>query len=242
MQIEKIRIQKYIAECGICSRRAAEVLIEEGRVTINGDTAKLGDKTDGQRDLICIDKKVIKPRSREKVTLMLYKPRGVVTTMRDEQGRRCVADLVAKERTRLYPIGRLDKDSEGLLLLTNDGALANHLMHPSNHIPKTYRVIIGGTLNRQQITSFENGIFIEEDHYTTHAAEVEILEVKEDRTIFYLTIYEGKNREIRKMCEILGLKVLPLKRDKIGALSIGTLRSGQYRMLTQKEIDDLYSQ
>lgn len=239
MQQEYIRIQKYIADCGICSRRAAEALIEEGRVTVNGELAHLGDRTDGN-DLIRIDGKVIKPRVRDKITLMLYKPRGYITTMKDEQGRKCVADLIAKERLRLYPVGRLDKDSEGLLLLTNDGELANKLTHPANHIPKTYRVIVKGVLNREHIKAFENGIYIEEDNYTTRSADLEILEVKDDRTVFYLTLYEGKNREIRKMCQALGLEVLRLKRDKIADLSIGTLRAGQYRALTPKEINYLY--
>lgn len=241
MQQKFIRIQKYIAECGVCSRRAAEALIEEGRVTLNGRPVQLGDKTDGVKDLVRIDGKVIKPATYDKVTIMLYKPRGYVTTMNDEQGRKCVADLISKERVRLYPVGRLDKDSEGLLLLTNDGELAHKLTHPRNNIPKTYRVIVKGAINREHIKAFENGIYIPEDGYTTRSAEIEILESKEDRTVFYLTLYEGKNREIRKMCEVLGLEVLRLKRDKLAALSIGTLRAGQYRTLSQKEIDYLYS-
>ncbi|MBR6794290.1 MAG: rRNA pseudouridine synthase [Clostridia bacterium] len=241
MQEKLIRIQKYIADCGVCSRRAAEAMIEQGRVTLNGRPVQLGDKTDGAKDLVRVDGKVIKPITRDKITLMLYKPRGYVTTMSDEQGRKCVADLIAKERVRLYPVGRLDKDSEGLLLLTNDGDLANKLTHPKNNIPKTYRVIVRGAINREHIKAFEKGIYIAEDDYTTRSAEIEILESKEDRTVFYLTLYEGKNREIRKMCEALGLEVLRLKRDKLAALSIGTLRAGQYRTLSQKEIDYLYS-
>ncbi len=241
MRVELVRIQKYIADCGLCSRRAAEALMEEGRVTKNGYPVHLGEKMDPSRDLIKVDGKAIKPQNREKVTLMLYKPRGYITTMSDEQGRKCVADLIAKERIRLYPVGRLDKDSEGLLLLTNDGDLANKLTHPANNIPKTYRVIVKETLNREHIKAFENGIYIAEDDYTTRSAEVDILEVKPDRTVFYLTIYEGKNREIRKMCEALGLEVLRLKRDKIADLSIGTLRAGQYRALTAKELNYLNS-
>ena len=143
MQKDSIRIQKYIAECGVCSRRAAEALIEAGRVTCNGRTAVLGDKTDGLKDVIRIDEKIIKPQTGTRVTLMLYKPRGYITTMHDEQGRKCVADLIARERLRLYPIGRLDKESEGLLLLTNDGALANKLTHPwqsySQNLPRHYQ-------------------------------------------------------------------------------------------------------
>ena len=241
MQEKTIRIQKYIADCGICSRRAAEALIESGRVTLNGKPVHLGEKTDGDKDLVRIDGKVIKPQTRNKVTIMLYKPRGYVTTMSDEQGRKCVADLIKKERVRLYPVGRLDKDSEGLLLLTNDGDLANKLTHPANSIPKTYRVIVKGEIHREHIKAFETGIYIAEDDYTTRSAEVDILETKSDRTVFYLTIYEGKNREIRKMCEALGLEVLRLKRDKIADLSIGTLRAGQYRALSAKELSYLYS-
>lgn len=241
MQEKLIRIQKYIADCGVCSRRAAEAMIEEGRVTLNGRPVRLGEKTDGSRDLVRIDGKVVKPITRDKVTVMLYKPRGYVTTMSDEQGRKCVADLIAKERVRLYPVGRLDKDSEGLLLLTNDGDLANKLTHPKNNIPKTYRVIVKGAINREHIKAFEKGIYIAEDDYTTRSAEIDILDSKEDRTVFYLTLYEGKNREIRKMCAALDLEVLRLKRDKLAGLSIGTLRAGQYRALTQKEIDYLYS-
>ena len=241
MEQKLIRIQKYIADCGVCSRRAAEGLMTEGRVTLNGHSVQLGDRVDPSRDLVRIDGRVIKPATYNKVTVMLYKPRGYVTTMNDEQGRKCVADLISKEKIRLYPVGRLDKDSEGLLLLTNDGELANKLMHPANHIPKTYRVIVKGAINREHIKAFENGIYIEEDRYTTRSAEIEILETKPDRTVFYLTLYEGKNREIRKMCEALGLEVLRLKRDKVADLSIGTLRSGQYRQLSQKEINYLYS-
>lgn len=241
MQEKLIRIQKYIADCGVCSRRAAEALIEEGRVTLNGKPVRLGEKTDGAKDLVRIDGRVIKPITHDKVTVMMYKPRGYVTTMSDEQGRKCVADIIAKERIRLYPVGRLDKDSEGLLLLTNDGDLAHKLTHPRNNIPKTYRVIVKGAINREHIKNFENGIYIPEDDYTTRSAEIEILESKEDRTVFYLTLFEGKNREIRKMCQVLGLEVLRLKRDKLADLSIGTLRAGQYRFLTQKEINYLYS-
>ncbi len=241
MQVKLVRLQKYIADCGVCSRRAAETMIEEGRVSINGRPAQLGDKTDGVKDLVRIDGKVIKPITKEKITLMLYKPRGYVTTMSDEQGRKCVADIIAKERVRLYPVGRLDKDSEGLLLLTNDGDLAHKLTHPRNNIPKTYRVIVRGAINREHIKAFETGIYIAEDDYTTRSAEIEILESKEDRTVFYLTLYEGKNREIRKMCQTLALEVLRLKRDKLADLSIGTLRAGQYRALTQKEINYLYN-
>lgn len=241
MQEKLIRIQKYIADCGVCSRRAAEALIEEGRVSLNGKPVHLGDKTDGVKDLVRIDGRVIKPITHDKVTVMLYKPRGYVTTMSDEQGRKCVADIIAKERIRLYPVGRLDKDSEGLLLLTNDGDLAHKLTHPRNNIPKTYRVIVKGAITREHIKAFENGIYIPEDDYTTRSAEIDILESKEDRTVFYLTLYEGKNREIRKMCGVLNLEVLRLKRDKLADLSIGTLRAGQYRFLTQKEINYLYS-
>ena len=233
---QQVRLQKYIADAGVCSRRAAEKLIEEGRVTVNGKPTHLGQKVTGN-EKICVDGKSIKLR-RETVYLMLYKPRGYVTTSSDEMGRKCVIDLLGSVSQRVYPIGRLDKDSEGLLLLTNDGELANRLMHPRHHIGKTYRTIVSGNVTRDQIVSLTNGVVLD-DGYKTRTADVEVLRAKEDRTVLSITIYEGKNRQIRRMCEAVGLQVLRLKRERIGTLSIGTLRAGQYRKLSDKEIDYL---
>ena len=233
---QQVRLQKYIAVAGVCSRRAAEKLIEECRVTVNGKPTHLGQKVTGN-EKICVDGESIKLR-RETVYLMLYKPRGYVTTSSDEMGRKCVIDLLGSVSQRVYPIGRLDKDSEGLLLLTNDGELANRLMHPRHHIGKTYRTIVSGNVTRDQIVSLTNGVVLD-DGYKTRTADVEVLRAKEDRTVLSITIYEGKNRQIRRMCEAVGLQVLRLKRERIGTLSIGTLRAGQYRKLSDKEIDYL---
>lgn len=232
---EQIRLQKYIADCGVCSRRAAEKLIKEGRVTVDGKTAHLGQKIQPGAERVSIDRHIVKMHRREYSYILLYKPRGYVTTASDEMGRKCVMDIVRSVTDRIYPVGRLDKDSEGLLLMTNDGELANKLMHPKNHIGKTYRTIVEGSVDRKQLAALTDGVVIDED-YKTSPATVEVLRVKEDRTILSITIYEGKNRQIRKMCEAVGLKVLRLKREKLGDLSIGTLRAGQYRKLSEKEV------
>lgn len=233
---ELVRLQKYLADCGLCSRRAAETLIEEGRVKIGAKTAVLGDKVMTDATSVKVDGKQIYPRKKDHTYIMLYKPRGYVVTAKDEMGRKCVADLVKGERARLYPVGRLDLDSEGLLIMTNDGELANKLMHPKNHVPKTYRTIVKGTVSADVLRTLSTGVRLEELDYTTKPADVEVHEIKNDRTILLITIYEGKNRQIRRMCEAVGLEVLRLKREKIGKLSIGTLNSGKYRKLTEKEI------
>lgn len=236
--MDSIRVQKYISDCGVCSRRAAEKLIEEGRVFINGEPAHLGSKVLAGSDRVEIDHKLVKTRRGDNLYIMMYKPRGYVTTASDDLGRKCVMDILSSLRERVYPVGRLDKDSEGLLILTNDGELANKLMHPKNRIGKTYRTIVRGSVDRKQITSLSDGVLID-GTYKTAPADVEILRVKDDRTVLSITIYEGKNRQIRKMCESVGLEILRLKREKIGDLSIGTLRSGQYRLLDAAEIEYL---
>ena len=238
---ELIRLQKYLADSGVCSRRAAEKLIEEGRVTVAGKTAVIGEKVPVNSTSVRVDGKQIYPRKKENKYYMLYKPRGYVTTAKDELGRKCVADIVAKERARLYPVGRLDKDSEGLLIMTDDGDLANKLMHPKNRIPKTYRTIVRGKVTADQLSALTNGVYLKELDYTTSSADVEVHEIKDDRTILLITIYEGKNRQIRRMCEAIGAEIVRLKRERIGKLSIGTLNAGQYRKLTEKEINYLKS-
>lgn len=236
---EYIRLQKFLADSGVCSRRAAEKLISDGRVTVGGKRAAIGDKVASDTTGVRVNGEQIFPRKKDNVYLMLYKPRGYVTTSKDELGRRCVADLVKKERARLYPVGRLDRDSEGLLIMTNDGELANKLMHPKNHIPKTYRAIVKGKVSSDALGALSSGVHLPELDYTTAPADVDVHEVKEDRTVLLITIYEGKNRQIRRMCEALGLEILRLKRERIGRLSIGTLNAGQYRRLQEKEINYL---
>ena len=196
----------------------------------------MGDKVLPGKDKIRIDSNLLKAYKNENIYIMLYKPRGYVTTLSDEFGRKNVSDLVKKENVRLFPVGRLDKDSEGLLLMTNDGDFANRVTHPKNRISKTYRVIIKDKISKEQIQKMSKGIYIESDDYMSAPCEIEIKEVRDDRTIILMTLYEGKNREIRKMCEAVDLEILRLKREKIGKLSISTLKSGQYRRLSEKEI------
>lgn len=236
-----VRLQKFLADSGVCSRRAAEALIQDGKVKVGGKTASIGDKVPSNCTTITIDGRRIYPAKKEHAYFMLYKPRGYVTTAKDELSRKCVADLVAKERTRIYPVGRLDKDSEGMLIMTNDGELANKLTHPKNRIPKTYRAIVTGQVSADVLRRLSSGVYIEELDFTTSNAKVDVHSVKDDRTILLITIYEGKNRQIRRMCEVCGLEVLRLKREKIGKLSIGTLKAGQYRKLTEKEVAYLKS-
>lgn len=236
---ESIRLQKYIADAGICSRRAAEKMIEDRRVLVNGVPARLGQKVN-PGDKVVLDGELVRCQRKNNVYLMMYKPRGYVTTLSDEMGRKSVVDILSSVSQRVYPIGRLDKDSEGLLLLTNDGDLANKLMHPRNHIGKGYRTVVSGKVSREQLVALSSGVTLD-DGYKTGRADVEIIKEKEDRTVLSITIYEGKNRQIRRMCESVGLQVLRLKRERIGTLSIGTLRSGQYRKLSDKEIEYLKS-
>ena len=234
-----IRLQKYIADAGLCSRRAAEKMIEDGRITVDGIPAYLGQKVlNGQK--VCVDGRLIRSQRKNNVYIMMYKPRGYVTTASDEMGRKCVVDILSSVSERVYPIGRLDKDSEGLLLLTNDGDLANKLMHPRHHIGKTYRTVVTGKVSREQIVALSSGVTLD-DGYKTGKAQVDVLKEKDDRTVLGITVFEGKNRQIRRMCDAVGLNLLRLKREKIGNLSIGTLRAGQYRKLSSKEVEYLKS-
>ena len=230
-----IRVQKYISECGIASRRHAEDMIRAGLVKINGRTAKLGDTCIPGVHRVTVEGRELKQRRRpEKRYIMLNKPRGFVTTMQDEQGRRCVADLVADCGERVYPVGRLDRDSEGLLLLTNDGEFANCVMHPSRHIAKTYFASVRPQLTPQQIERLESGVVI--DGRRTSPAQVKELSREADRSLMEITIFEGRNRQIRKMCEAVGLTVARLKRVAIGNLALGGLKLGKWRDLTRAEV------
>lgn len=232
----KVRLQKYMAEAGIASRRKSEELIAAGKVRVNGKVAEIGDKINPRTDKVTVSgKKVVK--SKKQVYIMLHKPRGFITTMHDEMDRKCVAELIADVPERVYPVGRLDRESEGLLLLTNDGEFANALTHPSKHVPKTYRVTVRPDVTKEQLAAFENGIEI--DGKMTLPAEVRVLDKQEGRVVLEVVIYEGRNRQIRKMCEALGLEVARLKRTKIGSLKLGMLKPGEYRYLTEKEIHGL---
>lgn len=237
MADDKIRLQKYLAECGVASRRKSEELIAAGKVKVNGVTALIGDKVNPKHDKVTVSgKKVVSVK--KNVYIMLNKPRGFITTMNDEHDRKCVAELVKDINTRVYPVGRLDRESEGLLIMTNDGEFTNALTHPSKHVSKTYRVTIRPTITKEKATEFRNGIEI--DGRMTAPADLRVLETQENRTVVEVTIYEGRNRQIRKMFEALGIEVARLKRTKVGNLKLGMLKQGAYRHLTEDEVSSLY--
>ena len=233
--MEKIRLQKAIADHGYCSRRKAEEMIAAGQVKVNGHPAEIGMKVDPSRDLISIGGETLETREKkQQLYLMLNKPRGYVTTMQDEKGRRCVADLMKDVGERVYPVGRLDVNSEGLLLFTTDGDFANDMMHPSRHVAKTYRVTVRPDISDEQAAELAQGVVI--DGRRTAPAEVRVLSKEPNRVVMELVIREGRNRQIRKMCEAVGLEVARLKRTSIGPLKLGMLRPGEYRELTKDEL------
>ncbi len=236
MADNKVRLQKYLSECGVASRRKAEDLIAAGKVKVNGKPATIGDKIDPKCDTVVVAGKKIR-KSKKNTYIMLHKPRGFITTLSDEMGRKCVAQLIEDVGTRVYPVGRLDRDSEGLLLLTDDGEFANLLTHPTHHVPKTYRVTIRPTITDEQITALTTGILI--DGRMTMPSEVRVLEKKEGRVVIEIIIYEGRNRQIRKMCDALGLEVARLKRTQIGSVKLGMLKQGDWRNLTDEEVHKL---
>lgn len=232
----KIRLQKYLSECGVASRRKSEELIADGKVKVNGKSARIGDKVDPKRDKVTVSGKKVKNVNKS-VYIMLNKPRGYITTMKDEKNRKCVSELVEDIGVRVYPVGRLDRESEGLLIMTNDGDFANALTHPSKHVAKTYRVTIRPGINKEQIAQFCRGIEI--DGKITQPAELKVIEEQENRTVAEVTIYEGRNRQIRKMFEELNIEVARLKRIKVGSLKLGMLKQGAYRELTPAEVEAL---
>ena len=233
--MEKIRIQKLLSDCGFCSRRKAEALISAGRVKVNGHPVRLGDKA-LPTELITVDgERVTVPKRKEFRYIMLNKPRGYVTTMSDEQGRRCVTDLLEGIEERVYPIGRLDRNSEGLLLLTNDGAFANGIMHPSREVTKTYRVTVKPPVSEEQLAQMSVGVTLD-DGFKTVPANI-VTKVKEpERVVLLVTIHEGKKREVRRMCDSVGLEVMRLRRISIGPVKLGMLKPGTWRDLTAEEI------
>ncbi len=232
--MEKTRIQKIIADCGYCSRRKAEELISKGRVKLNGHPVKLGDKAT-IRDNITVDgERIYIPKSRKFLYIMMNKPRGYVTTMKDELGRKCVTELLEGIDERVYPVGRLDRNSEGLLLFTNDGNFANSIMHPAKQIAKTYRVTVRPDISDEQLVALSDGI--ELDGRKTLPATVIVKDKTPGRVVLLITIKEGRNRQIRRMCEAVGLEVARLRRISIGPLRLGMLKPGTYRELTAEEL------
>lgn len=237
--MEEIRLQKIIADSGLCSRRQAESYIAAGAVKVNGHPAFIGQKANPHRDIITVKgERIPSLKKKQNLYLMLYKPRGYLTAMVDDRGRRCVSELVGDLPERVYPVGRLDLNSEGLLLFTNDGEFANAMMHPSHQIPKTYRVTVRSEVSEEQQITLSAGVEI--DGRMTAPAVVRVVTEEENRTVMLITITEGRNRQIRKMCEAVGLTVARLKRISVGSLRLGMLKPGDYRMLTKDEVDALW--
>ncbi len=232
--MESVRLQKYFTDCAILSRRAAEDMIRAGRVKVNGEIATLGQKVDPEQDVVEFDGKIVKPAVTEKCYIILYKPRGIVTTLSDEKGRTTVADLVADLGVRVYPVGRLDMDSDGLLILTNDGSLTERLTHPRHEIPKHYHVTVPGVVTPAQLGALNSSFLL--DGYTTRPAKVSVVRAEGGETVLSFELYEGRNRQIRRMCDQVGLRVRRLSRVAIGKIGIGDLVPGRYRHLTQEEL------
>lgn len=233
--MEKIRIQKIISDAGYCSRRKAETLIEAGRVKCNGHPVRLGDKA-LPTDLITVnDERIYIPKKKEYRYIMLNKPRGYVTTLSDEQGRRCVSDLLDGVSERVYPVGRLDRNSEGLLLFTNDGNFANGIMHPSRQVSKTYRVTVRPPVSEEQLAQMAAGVTLD-DGFRTAPANIVTQVTEPTRVVLLVTIHEGKKREVRRMCDAVGLEVARLRRISIGPVKLGMLKPGEWRDLTSEEL------
>ena len=230
-----VRINKYFTDCGILSRRAAETEISAGKVKVNGRIAELGQKIDPKKDVVEYKGERIKPKNSKRFTyVMLNKPCGYLTTMSDDRGRQCVAELVADVGTRVYPVGRLDMYSDGLLLFTDDGELANMLTHPKHEIPKIYHVKVKGAKDDKKIEAL--GKAMEIDGYKIEPVKVELVSVRDDACVLKMTLYEGRNRQIRKMCENVRLEVMSLRRVAIGKITLGELPRGKWRYLSGAEV------
>lgn len=238
MANNEVRLQKFMAEQGSASRRKSEDLIRTGKVKVNGHIAIIGQKINPKKDLVTVGKqKIVPPKTRNMVYIMLNKPRGYVTTVSDEYDRKTVMDLIPDIKERIYPVGRLDKDSEGLLIMTNDGSFTNCLTHPSHELAKVYRVTVRPAVDDEILYNLRNGIVI--DGRKTAPADVTVLTEEENRVVLEFVLHEGRNREIRKMCESQGLEVARLKRTAVGSLKLGVLPQGKYRELTEQEVKKL---
>ena len=236
--MEKIRLQKFFSDNGIMSRRACEAELAAGNIAVNGITAKVGDKIDPDRDTVTYRGQKIRAQHRKNYTyIMLNKPRGYITSMTDPQGRRCVTDLLDEVKARVYPIGRLDRVSEGLLLLTDDGNLTNRLTHPKHSIPKIYRVKVDGHPTEEQIKKLSSPMII--DDYEIQPVEVTVTPEEED-TVLHMSLYEGRNRQIRKMCDAAGITIRRLSRVAIGQIRLNGLGVGKWRYLEPEEVEYLY--
>lgn len=233
------RIQKVLADQGICSRREAERLIAAGKVKVNGHPVGLGDKMDPDYDKVSIDGKNVRiVRKRQYTYIMLHKPRGYLTTRSDDRGRKTVMDLVADVPAMLRPVGRLDKDSEGLLLMTDDGAFINLLTHPSGGVGKLYRVTVNPRATEEQVVQMASGVVLD-DGVRTQPCVIHVVTDEPGRTVLEITLHEGRNRQIRRMCSAVGLQVVRLKRSAEGPVKLGMLQPGEYRELKKSEVSAL---
>lgn len=235
--MEKIRINKYLAQLGIDSRRAIDKMIEEGKIKVNGMIAESGMKVD-DNDKILINEKPISREKSKKVYYILNKPKKVLTTVKDERGRKTVVDLIDTEE-RIFPIGRLDYDTEGLLILTNDGEVFNKVIHPRTEVYKTYLVEAKGNINMTTLNKLKRGIML--DNQMTLPAKAKIISSDDNHTILHFAIKEGRNRQVRRMFEMVGHNVISLKRIMVGELTLDGLKVGEYRPLTKREVKYLYS-
>ena len=236
MSDNKIRLQKFLSEAGIASRRKAEEMIRSGLVKVNGKIANIGDSVDPKTDSVSVGGKKVKKENSLRY-ILLNKPRGYVTTTDDDLGRKCVLELVSGVKERIYPVGRLDRISEGALILTNDGEFANAMMHPSKHVPKTYRVTVRPGITSEQVDILSTGVDI--DGRMTAPADVRVLSKEEGRAVLEIVLYEGRNRQIRRMCEALEREVARLKRTAVGSVKLGMLKTGEWRDLTPQEVESL---
>lgn len=234
----QMRLQKFLAHAGIASRRASEDLIRQGRITVNGKTVTdMGLNVD-ENDVVAMDGKFISNKETDtKIYIVVNKPVGYVSTAKDQFGRPAVVDLVSGIKTRLYPVGRLDFDTSGLIILTNDGEFTYRMTHPKHEIDKVYEAVVSGIPSKEEIERFENGLKIED--YTTSKARLEVITKKAHNAVIHVTIHEGKNRQVRKMCDAIGHRVLSLKRISIGPIALGSLPEGKWRSLTSEEIEHL---
>ena len=234
-----MRLQKYMAMCGVAARRKCEEMIAEGRVRVNGNTiTQMGTQVE-DGDVVEVDGKRIRPEA-EKRYVLYHKPAGEVTTVSDEKGRETVMDCFRDFPVRLYPVGRLDYDSEGLLLLTNDGELAQRLTHPSCEVDKVYLARVTGNPRNEALDRLRRGVFMEGDERRTYPAQVRVVRDEALYSDILVTIHEGRNRQVRRMFDAVGNKVLLLRRVQFGPLKLGELRRGEWRELTQEEIDALH--
>lgn len=235
--METVKLQKYFSDCAVTSRRAAEEEIKNGKVTVNGEVATLGLRIDPKHDIVIYKGKRVLPKTAEKTYILLNKPRGIVTSLSDEKGRATVISLLKGMNARVYPVGRLDMDSNGLLLLTDDGELTNRLTHPRHQIPKIYHVTVKGEVSSEKLALLCSPLVI--DGYKIQPVKTAVFSRENGYTTLEMTLFEGRNRQIRKMCALCELSITQLTRIAIGDIPLGDLPSGKWRYLTEDEVEYL---